>query len=104
MEWVIGIGGVFFRAKDPKALALWYHDHLGIDSWYRDEQGIDTAVDGEKVWQQQRGSTPSASKSLSSIKPWWNLTSGNKEHRFWPLPRNSRVSVGSRPLGPSSPM
>lgn len=60
MEWVIGIGGVFFRAKDPKVLALWYHDHLGIDSWYRDEQGIDTAVDGEKVWQHQRGSPEQA--------------------------------------------
>jgi predicted enzyme related to lactoylglutathione lyase len=27
---VAGLGGVFFRAKDPKALAAWYREHLGI--------------------------------------------------------------------------
>lgn len=31
MEKVLGLGGVFFRADDPKALAQWYRDHLGID-------------------------------------------------------------------------
>lgn len=30
MERVDGIGGFFFRAKDPKALAQWYEDNLGI--------------------------------------------------------------------------
>jgi predicted enzyme related to lactoylglutathione lyase len=28
---VTGIGGVFFRAKDPEALANWYDEHLGIN-------------------------------------------------------------------------
>jgi glyoxylase I family protein len=27
---VTGIGGVFFRAKDPKALSAWYEKHLGV--------------------------------------------------------------------------
>lgn len=27
---VIGIGGVFFRAEDPKALQAWYAEHLGV--------------------------------------------------------------------------
>ena len=31
MKRVIGIGGVFFKAKDPKALAEWYEKHLGIN-------------------------------------------------------------------------
>ena len=31
MKRVIGIGGIFFRAKDPNALAEWYQKHLGID-------------------------------------------------------------------------
>lgn len=31
MERVTGIGGVFFKARDPKALAAWYQKHLGID-------------------------------------------------------------------------
>jgi len=30
MEKVQGIGGVFFRARDPGALADWYERHLGI--------------------------------------------------------------------------
>ena len=30
MEKVTGIGGVFFKAKDPKALAAWYEKHLGL--------------------------------------------------------------------------
>jgi glyoxylase I family protein len=29
-ETVSGIGGVFFRAHDPRALAEWYEEHLGI--------------------------------------------------------------------------
>ncbi|MCG6902078.1 MAG: VOC family protein [Rhodobacter sp.] len=30
MEKVLGFGGLFFRSKDPKALADWYQTHLGI--------------------------------------------------------------------------
>ncbi len=30
MQRVTGIGGIFFKAKDPKALGAWYRDHLGI--------------------------------------------------------------------------
>jgi predicted enzyme related to lactoylglutathione lyase len=30
MEQVVGIGGVFFKARDPQALANWYRDHLGV--------------------------------------------------------------------------
>lgn len=46
MEKVTGIGGVFFRAKDPGMLAAWYEQHLGIsrvpqdydqDSWWQEE-------------------------------------------------------------------
>lgn len=31
MKRVTGIGGIFFKAKDPKALGAWYRAHLGID-------------------------------------------------------------------------
>jgi catechol 2,3-dioxygenase-like lactoylglutathione lyase family enzyme len=27
---VLGIGGLFFRARDPEALASWYLDHLNV--------------------------------------------------------------------------
>ncbi len=42
---VTGIGGFFFRARDPKALTEWYRRHLGIDSH------------GGPVWSQQAGPT-----------------------------------------------
>ena len=47
MERVTGIGGLFFRAKDPLALAHWYRDLLGVDS----------GVDGDTLWQQEGGPT-----------------------------------------------
>jgi predicted enzyme related to lactoylglutathione lyase len=31
MRRVTGIGGIFFKAKDPKAMRAWYKRHLGID-------------------------------------------------------------------------
>ena len=42
---VTGIGGVFFRARDPEALAAWYLAHFGITE------------PGEAVWRQQAGPT-----------------------------------------------
>jgi glyoxylase I family protein len=58
MEKVTGIGGFFFRAKDPKALALWYEQHLGISQ-------IPTSY-GQTPWQQEAGSTAFAPFSETS--------------------------------------
>jgi predicted enzyme related to lactoylglutathione lyase len=30
VERVLGIGGIFMKARDPKGLAAWYRDHLGV--------------------------------------------------------------------------
>ena len=49
MERVLGIGGLFFRAHDPKGLALWYQQHLGISP-------TPTSL-GDPVWQQEAGPT-----------------------------------------------
>ena len=49
MAQVTGIGGIFFRAKDPAALAAWYAQHLGIPEVPQD---YDTPV-----WQQHAGLT-----------------------------------------------
>jgi predicted enzyme related to lactoylglutathione lyase len=44
MERVTGIGGLFFRAKDPATLTDWYRTHLGVDLGHeppwRQEAGI----------------------------------------------------------------
>ena len=42
---VLGIGGVFFRAKDPEALQEWYRRHLGM------------VTDDAYQWMQQSGPT-----------------------------------------------
>jgi catechol 2,3-dioxygenase-like lactoylglutathione lyase family enzyme len=35
MKRVVGIGGIFFKAKNPEKLREWYRDHLGfnVDNW-----------------------------------------------------------------------
>ncbi|MBV7410310.1 VOC family protein [Maritimibacter sp. DP1N21-5] len=49
MATVTGIGGFFFRSKDPGALALWYEDHFGILQVPSDYGGA--------VWRQEAGVT-----------------------------------------------
>jgi len=49
MEKVAGIGGLFFRAHDPKALGNWYEQHLGI--------ALTPTSEGATVWQQEAGPT-----------------------------------------------
>ena len=47
---VLAIGGLFFRSKDPDALAAWYKDHLGV--------GAGCAAEGEPnewTWRPQGG-------------------------------------------------
>ncbi len=44
MEKVTGIGGIFFRSRNPVSLSQWYAEHLGIDAL-------------PTVWQQQAGPT-----------------------------------------------
>jgi hypothetical protein len=29
-ERVTGVGGIYFRGRDPRALAAWYRDRLGV--------------------------------------------------------------------------
>ena len=49
---VLGIGGLFFRARDPQAFAAWYATHLGV--------GAGLVADG-----------------ASPVQPWsWNTRAG----------------------------
>lgn len=46
MKKVTGIGGIFFKCKDPSKMNDWYKNHLGLDTtehgasfeWYQDEE------------------------------------------------------------------
>ena len=49
VERVTGIGGFFFRASDPAALASWYEERLGVT-------GVPDSYGGEP-WRQQAGVT-----------------------------------------------
>jgi len=49
MEKVTGIGGFFFRAKDPKKLAQWYEDNLGVT---KTPESYD-----QEPWRQEQGAT-----------------------------------------------
>ena len=40
MERAIGIGGIFFRARDPVGLARWYHEALGIDAYSTEHDAV----------------------------------------------------------------
>ena len=49
MEKIIGIGGFFFRSRDPQALTAWYESHFGINPV---GQGY-----GDPAWRQEAGTT-----------------------------------------------
>ena len=71
MEKVNGIGGLFFRAKEPEALGRWYRDHLGIPLVPKDYN--------ELSWWQEAGPSaiapfPETTKYFGdSQKPGWSI-------------------------------
>lgn len=72
MERVTGIGGVFFRAKDPAALGQWYKDHLGSD--------LVPADYSHKPWSQEAGPTvfapfPNHTDYFGSTEKQWMINS-----------------------------
>ncbi len=68
MEKVVGIGGLFFRARDPVALARWYQEHLGVT--------LTPSTYDELPWLQEAGPTtfspfPEASDYFGDSKQVW---------------------------------
>ncbi len=55
MKRVTGIGGIFFKSKDPKKTTEWYQKHLGLDTnpygatfeWY---EGADSTKKAQTQW------------------------------------------------------
>jgi predicted enzyme related to lactoylglutathione lyase len=41
MAKVVGVGGVFLKARDPKALSAWYGTHLGVPTQDGGSLGFD---------------------------------------------------------------
>lgn len=55
MKKVTGIGGIFFKCKDPKTITEWYQKHLGLNTnpygatfeWY---EGFDSTKKAQTQW------------------------------------------------------
>ena len=85
MNKVTGIGGVFFKCKDPKALREWYGTHLGLTmtpygstfAWF---QGADSTKHGYTQWSPFKETTnyfePSTKDfmSITVLKTWKPLS------------------------------
>ena len=73
MERVTGIGGIFFKSKDPKALGEWYARHLGIDvqEWggapFRWGAGSADAPSGATIWSPFKADTKYFEPSTASF-------------------------------------
>lgn len=50
MQRALGIGGVFFRARDPVGLARWYTEHLGVDAFSEERDATWWQEAGPTVW------------------------------------------------------
>jgi catechol 2,3-dioxygenase-like lactoylglutathione lyase family enzyme len=50
MERVTGIGGIFFKAKDPKALGAWYEQHLGLQLGWDTGAQLRWDGSGATIW------------------------------------------------------
>ena len=55
MKRATGIGGIFFKCKDPKKMTEWYHQHLGLQTnpygatfeWY---ESPDSTTKAQTQW------------------------------------------------------
>ncbi len=73
MKRVTGIGGIFFKAKDPKALAAWYKLHLGmnVEEWggvafrWKDESNPEGG--GTTIWNPFKEDTSYFAPSTSNF-------------------------------------
>jgi catechol 2,3-dioxygenase-like lactoylglutathione lyase family enzyme len=69
MARVIGLGGIFFKARDPDALRDWYREHLGLEvgDWGGVAFGEDPSRPGFASWSPFEHDT---TYFLPSEKPW----------------------------------
>ncbi|MGH3716589.1 MAG: VOC family protein [Micromonosporaceae bacterium] len=70
MERVTGIGGVFFRARDPETLTRWYAERLGV--------APPPATYDERSWEQEAGPTvftgmPADSPHFGRPEQQWSI-------------------------------
>ena len=73
MERVTGIGGIFFKAKNPARLAAWYKKHLGLTfenetvAVFHWKKGSSKANPGSTVWSVMEENTKYFAPSKSPL-------------------------------------
>jgi catechol 2,3-dioxygenase-like lactoylglutathione lyase family enzyme len=108
MKRVTGIGGIFFKAKDPKALAAWYRKHLGIDvqDWggaafkWTDDSG--TPVAGTTIWSVGPADGDAYAPSKASFMINYRVADIDSEYgKFgWVMdPEGNKVELWQPPAG-----
>jgi predicted enzyme related to lactoylglutathione lyase len=65
MKKVTGIGGIFFKCKDPKAVNEWYKTHLGFDT---------TPYGTSFEWQQVDSASGETKKGVTQWNPFAEKT------------------------------
>lgn len=73
MKRATGIGGIFFKAKDPKGLTEWYRAHLGfpVEAWggvsFKWVTPDDPAPTGATMWNPFKADTTYFAPSTASF-------------------------------------
>ena len=72
MEKVLGIGGFFFRAKEPNVLARWCAEHLGV--------ALPPESYDQRSWEQQQGATVFAPFGADSERRARGTLTGDRDN------------------------
>jgi predicted enzyme related to lactoylglutathione lyase len=101
-----GIGGIFFKAKDPKALKQWYAEYLGMrmvqsGTNFEWRQGVDSTKKGYTIWAPFKETTkyfqPSDKQFMINyrVEGLDALLAKMKQHGVLPVDSVQRSSYGS---------
>jgi len=99
---VLGVGGVFFRSKDPGSLGSWYQEHLGfqVEEW-GDTRGTsfspkDMPATAFTVWSAFAAKTEyfGSSGSWMIWIPHWQMLQPEAP-RYWKSVRNTTLAVSA---------
>jgi len=102
---VTGIGGIFFRAKDPAALKAWYSKYLGLridqsGSNFEWHQGADSTKKGFTLWVPFKATTkyfPQAQQFMINyrVEGLDQLLANMKTAGILPVDRVQKTSYGN---------
>src|SRR6266568_4033896 len=109
---VTGIGGIFFKAKDPAGMAEWYRDHLGIPvedsvALFAWRGGKDGKAHGHTVWSifpadtKYFGEDVDVNRDIEESKygrfGWVRDPEGNRIE-LWEPPKRNRAPEKAMPM------